>query len=92
MPAVLDELSELVSGGDDIELAFQTGELVNALDAFLDTLSSEKRCIFVCRYWYSDSISDIAVRFGMKDGAVTMTLSRLRKKLHSYLDERGFEI
>jgi RNA polymerase sigma-70 factor (ECF subfamily) len=92
LPAVLDELSELVSGGDDVEQAFQTGELVKAIDAFLDTLSPEKRCIFVRRYWYTDSISDIAVRFGMKDGAVTMTLSRLRKKLHSYLEERGFEL
>ena len=92
LPAVLDELSELVSGGDDVEQAFHTGELVKAIDAFLDTLSPEKRCIFVRRYWYTDSISDIAVRFGMKDGAVTMTLSRLRKKLHSYLEERGFEL
>ena len=92
LPAVLDELSELVSGGDDVEQAFQTGELVKAIDAFLDTLSPEKRCIFVRRYWYTDSISDIAVRFGMKDGAVTMTLSRLRSKLHNYLTERGFEL
>jgi RNA polymerase sigma-70 factor (ECF subfamily) len=92
LPAVLDELSELVSSGDDVAQAFQTGELVKAIDTFLDTLSSEKRCIFVRRYWYTDSISDIAVRYGMRDGAVTMTLSRLRSKLHSYLTERGFEL
>ena len=92
LPAVLDELSELVSGGDDVEQALETKELVNAIDAFLDTLSPGKRCIFVRRYWYTDSISDIAGRFGMKDGAVTMTLSRLRSKLHNYLTERGFEL
>ena len=38
-------------------------ELVRAVDAFLGGLPAEKRCIFVCRYWYFDSISDIAARF-----------------------------
>jgi RNA polymerase sigma-70 factor (ECF subfamily) len=28
----------------------------------------------------------------MKDGAVSMTLNRLRAKLHDYLLERGFEL
>jgi len=92
LPAVLDELSYLVSGNDDVEQEFNTKELVKAMDTFLDTLSPEKRSIFVCRYWYTDSISEIAVRYGMKEGAVSMTLNRLRKKLHNYLLERGFEL
>ena len=92
LPTVLDELSDLVSGNDDVEQAFNSKELVNAIDTFLDTLSPEKRSIFVCRYWYTDSISEIAVRYGMKEGAVSMTLNRLRKKLHNYLLERGFEL
>jgi len=28
----------------------------------------------------------------MKEGAVSMTLNRLRQKLHNYLLERGFEL
>lgn len=92
LPAVLDELSDLVSGNDDVEQEFNTKELVKAIDTFLDTLSPEKRSIFVCRYWYTDSISEIAVRYGMKEGAVSMTLNRLRQKLHNYLLERGFEL
>lgn len=31
-------------------------ELVSAIDGFLDTLSPEKRSIFICRYWYDDSV------------------------------------
>ena len=92
LPVVLDELSDLVSGDDDVEQEFNTKELVKAIDTFLDTLSPEKRSIFVCRYWYTDSISEIAVQYGMKEGAVSMTLNRLRKKLHNYLLERGFEL
>ena len=92
MPAVLEELSDLVSGKDDVEQAFDQKELTKAIDTFLDRLSPEKRSIFISRYWYTDSISEIAVRHNMKDGAVSMTLNRLRLKLHNYLLERGFEL
>ena len=91
-PVVLDELSDLVSGKDDVEQESEHKELVKSIDAFLDTLSPEKRSIFISRYWYTDSISEIAVRHGMNDGAVSMTLNRLRLKLHNYLLERGFEL
>ncbi len=92
LPAVLNELSDLVSGKDDVEQEITRKELVNTIDAFLDTLSPEKRSIFIRRYWYTDSILEIAKRHGMSDGAVSATLSRIRLKLHNYLLERGFEL
>lgn len=92
LPVVLEELSDLVSGKDDVGQAFDQKELTKAIDTFLDSLSPEKRSIFISRYWYTDSISEIAVRHGMNDGAVSMTLNRLRLKLHNYLLERGFEL
>ena len=92
LPVVLDELSNLVSGRDNVEQELEHKELVKSINAFLDTLSLEKRSIFISRYWYTDSISEIAKRHGMNDGAVSMTLNRLRLKLHNYLLERGFEL
>lgn len=92
LPVVLDELSELVSGKDDVEEEICHNELVRSIDTFLDNLSPKKRSIFVSRYWYADSISEIAICHGMNDSAVSMTLSRLRLKLHNYLLERGFEL
>lgn len=91
LPVVLDELSDCVSGKDDLEQEFDRQELVRLIDDFLNTLPTKKRSIFICRYWYTDSISDIAARHGMKDGAVSMMLNRLRSQLHNYLLERGFE-
>ena len=92
LPVVLEELSDLVSGKDDVEQAFDQKELTKAIDTFLDRLSPKKRSIFISRYWYTDSISEIAVRHNMNDGAVSMTLNRIRLKLHNYLLERGFEL
>jgi len=92
LPLVLDELSELVSGTEDVGREVEYHELVKALNQFLQGLPMEKRMIFVRRYWYTDSVSEIANRFGMKEGTVSMTLNRLRNRLRNYLLERGFEL
>ena len=89
---VLDEIAELVSGTDSVEQKIHHKELLKAIDAFLDRLPPNKRSIFVCRYWYYDSISDIASRFGVTENNVSVTLNRLRLKLRNDLLERGFEL
>jgi RNA polymerase sigma-70 factor (ECF subfamily) len=90
--AVLDELLEIVSDTDSVEQEINRKELVKAIDTFLGTLSADKRGIFVRRYWYFDSISTIASRFGMTENNVSVKLNRTRLKLHNYLLERGFEL
>ena len=89
---VIDEIAEFVSDTDSVELEFDRKEFIRAIDDFLDSLPTEKKSIFVCRYWYFDSISDIANRCGMTENNVSVTLNRLRLKLHNYLLERGFEL
>lgn len=92
LPLVLDELSECVSGTDSVEGELDRKELRRAIDAFLDSLAPEKRTVFVCRYWYADSVRDIAVRTGMTESHVSMTLTRLRRRLREHLTKEGFEL
>lgn len=92
LSAVLDELSECVSGKDNVEQELEYKELTKTIDSFLDTLTPEKRKIFLCRYWYTDSITDIAKQFHMKENTVSMTLHRIRLQLKNYLIERGYEL
>lgn len=92
LSAVLDELSECVSGKNNIEQEIEYKELVKSIDSFLDTLSLEKRSIFICRYWYTDSVAEIARQFDMRENTVSMILSRIRTKLQKYLIERGYEL
>ena len=77
---------------DNVEQEINRKELILAINHFLKKLPSDKRNIFVCRYWYFDSISDIAARFDMTENNVSVTLNRLRLKLRNYLLERGFEL
>ena len=89
---VLDELAECVSGTDSVEQEFEKNELVRTINSFLDTLSPDKCSIFLCRYWYAIPVSEIAERFGMTEGNVSVTLNRIRGKLKTYFMERGYEL
>lgn len=90
--SVLDELGECVHGNCDVEKEIEYKELVKAIETFLDTLPAGKRRIFVCRYWYTESISEIAKQFNMRENTVSMTLNRIRAKLRKYLAERGYAL
>lgn len=89
---VLEELRDLVSGRDDIEQEVEAKELQKEIDAFLEGLSKQKRGLFVRRYWYMDSIPELAKYFHMSPNYVSVTLNRIRKQMKTYLEERGYEI
>lgn len=92
MPLILDEISEMISDFHVPEKEWHKRELIQAINAFLSGLTRKKREIFVRRYWYADSVKEIAERFEMSENNVSVTLNRLRKQLHRYLKERGFEL
>ncbi len=92
MYMVLDELSACIpddANGDEIG---ESVALSTALNDFLWSLPQKTRDIFVRRYWYSCSISEISDAFAMKDSAVTMLLHRTRLKLKAYLQEEDFNL
>ena len=92
LPLVLDELAECVSGSDDAESETFSRELGEELNRFLRELPDRQRRIFLSRYWYAESVSSIASRFGMTAGNVSVILNRTRKKLRNYLTERGYAV
>ena len=63
-------------------------ELSAQIDAFLSALSKEDRVMFVKRYWFSESLSEIADAFHITENNVSVRLGRIRGKLHQYLDRR----
>ncbi|MBR1701761.1 MAG: sigma-70 family RNA polymerase sigma factor [Lachnospiraceae bacterium] len=89
---VLEELGDLVSGADNVAQEIDRRELVSAINAFLSTLPAEKRSIFLRRYWYFESVADIAVKFGMNENQVSVLLYRLREKLRKHLEKGGFTL
>lgn len=88
----LDELSEYLSDGSTPESAIENAELTRILNDFLRTLPKQERVVFVCRYWYVDSIADIAQRFGFTQSKVKSMLARTRKKLQTTLEKEGIAL
>lgn len=60
-------------------------EIGRILDAFLETLPRDSRLIFLRRFWYADSIGEIAQRYGMSESKVKMQITRTKEKLRTYL-------
>jgi len=88
----LDELSEVVSGAETPEGALDRKAFREALDGFLAGLPQRNRNLFLRRYWYLDSVEQLAKRFSMSRTQVTTTLHRLRQKLRVHLQQEGFEL
>ena len=65
------------------------GQLLNR---FLESLSRDNRLIFLRRYWYADSVREIADRYGITESKVKTQLHRTRKKLLVFLEKEGIAL
>ena len=88
----LSELDECVSGGNATEQSVDLTLLGEAINAFLDTLSPEARCTFVGRYYYMDSLREVAAYYGMSESKVKNLLYRTRIGLRAHLEQEGFDL
>lgn len=86
--ASLDELIECLPSED--ENIVDRIALRDAINAFLATLSKKSRVVFMKRYFWLLTVSEIAESMKMGESAVKMTLSRVRAKLKEYLMKEGF--
>ncbi len=85
----LDELSECVAGCS-LEDEFDARLLGRAIDRFLSSQTQQNRIIFLRRYWFGDSVQEIAALYAMSPGSVSVRLNRLRESLKEYLTKEGF--
>lgn len=92
LPLALDELGECIPASGRVEHALEQKELAATIDRFLRTLPEKDCNLFLRRYWYVDSISVIADRYGMKENTVKSILFRTREKLRKFLGEEGIAV
>lgn len=88
-PLCLDELRDCASGQPSVEERQIQKEVIEKLNDFLGRLPERERRVFLCRYWYMDSIQSIADSFGFTQTRVTTMLSRTRAKLRKELQKEG---
>lgn len=86
------EMEQCIPSPDDAECRLAEIALAEALNGFLGGLDEEKRNIFLRRYWYMDSVADIAGRYGISQNKVKTTLFRCRNRLREYLEQEGYRL
>ena len=88
----LSELEECISDTDSTEDMMDANALANAINTYLKTLSKEARVLFVCRYFYLDSLKDAAKYCGMTEAKAKSMLYRIRCGLKEYLSQEGYQL
>lgn len=64
-------------------------ELGEALSSFLSAEKADARNVFLRRYWFCDSVPEIAARYGFSESKVKSMLFHTRKRLAHYLKKEG---
>lgn len=88
----LDELESCIPSAASVEYAYEAKELAGEINDFLRTLGYEDRLMFTYRYWFSDSVEDIAKMLDTRANRVAVRLFRTREKLRRHLMEKGVAV
>lgn len=88
---IYDELEQCIANPDN-ERRLESKEIADAVTAFLNSETEKTQKIFVCRYFYSESIKDIARELKMSESSVKTQLFRIRIRLRDYLEKEEIYI
>ena len=86
----LSELEQCIPNTQTTEQEIEMQLLGKLINDFLYTLPKQTRDIFVCRYYFCDSIKNISAFFDISESKVKSMLYRTRLSLKDYLEREGF--
>ena len=84
------EMEQCIPAPDDMDSRLDDMTLAEAINGFLATLNKRQRDIFIRRYWYLDSIGEIAQRFMLSEGNIKIILFRSRNRFRKFLSKEGY--
>ena len=85
-------MGECIPSDERAEERLEAGELRRVLDEFLAGIPEAQRNVFVRRYWYFDSVSEICNRYHLPQSKVKTMLFRMREKLKEQLQKGGYSV
>ena len=87
-----EELAEILPDSSTTESRYDSRQISEYINSFLEKQSKKNRVVFVARYFYNLSLADISENTGMSLTAIKSSLLRSRKALRKFLSERGVEV
>ena len=88
----LSELDDCIPSSSAVEQQIEAEELGKVINAYLKSISVEARRLFISRYFYLDSLKDVATYCGMSEAKAKSMLYRTRCGLKTYLEQEGYTL
>lgn len=89
---LLSELEGCIPSPNRLETLQESMQLRQLLNAFLTDLDPQSRVLFIRRYYYLESVSSMAARFGVSANFVSVRLHRARAALRTLLEKEGIAL
>ena len=87
---IFEEVADWLQSNQDVEQQVSEQELADVINRFLECISDTERNVFVRRYWYMQSITEIAEYHDFSESKVKSILFRIRKKLYTRLKKEDY--
>jgi len=88
--ASLDELEDIIPGDGSPENSVEAAELAAAISRYLQSLPEQDRQLFLCRYYFFDSLKKAAAACGLTESGAKSRLHRMRLGLRDMLEKEGY--
>ena len=86
---ITDELEAWLPSSETVAAPSEAADVGEGLSRFLSKKDRETRDIFVCRYFYAESLTEITRRFGIQENRVKSRLRRTCKQLVAFWAQEG---
>ena len=89
MSVFLDEIGEIIAD-ESVMADISAQELGQLINKFLKNEKADSRNVFILRYWYFHSISEISAKYNFSESKVKSMLFNSRKRLEKFLRQEGY--
>ncbi len=83
---VTEELTECIPARGGVPEDYENGRLAEAINRFIASLPTERRVMFIRRYFYTQPIAAIARDMRISESKIKVTLHRVREALRDLLE------
>ena len=92
LDVLLSEFEECIPSGESVIQQVESRLLAEIIDEWLSRLDKQDRVVFIRRYWFGESVKDLAKECGCSPAKMAQTMLRLRKSLRTKLEMEGIEV
>ena len=88
----IEELEYCLQNESNVDESLNVKELANLINGYLRTLNEKQRYIFIGRFYFLNSVEEIAREMGTTPSNVYKTLEKIKKGLKLYLVKGGVSV